>query len=84
MGKNGKYVQIAHFSYSPTHTDVRDVENILTRYLHDGNKLLEIHYFDQRDQLNSLLRFTWEGSLLKGKAFFKNPSGSALFQNISV
>ena len=75
---NGKRVCFASFLYYKTHTDVRDVENLLTRFHHDSKKLLEIEYFDQNDKLHSMQKFFWSGNQLKCKAKFDD-TGKALF-----
>ncbi len=78
VNASGKRICFASFSYYKNRTDVRDVENLLTRFHHDSKKLLAIEYFNQNDQLHSVQKFFWSGNLLKCKAKFDG-NGKALF-----
>lgn len=70
VGAHNEMLPIATFSYNNKYTDVRDVENILTRYHHESGKLTWVEYFDEKDQISSLLRFIWDGPRLRAKAFY--------------
>jgi RHS repeat-associated protein len=78
VGPNGETLKIAEFFYEKNHTDVRDVDGLLIRYHHDGERLKEIQYFGKGDHLNSSIRFFWDGGRLRGKALLSE-RGQPLF-----
>lgn len=78
IGPNGEKITVAQFSYSPNLTEVRDSENLLTRYHHDGKKLLKIESYQKNDILFSYQQFYWKGSRLCCKAMF-DEQGRTLF-----
>jgi hypothetical protein len=78
VGPNGEMLPTAHFTYSPGRTDVRDVENLLTRYHHDSERLLQIDYFNEKDSLHSSQKFYWTSSRLSCKAKLDS-AGQPLF-----
>jgi len=78
VGPQGELITVAQFDYIPHQTDVRDAQGLLTRYHHDGEKLLRIEYFDERETIRSFQRFYWEGSFLRAKAMFDS-HGQPLF-----
>ncbi|HLE19264.1 MAG TPA: hypothetical protein VI728_13375, partial [Syntrophales bacterium] len=78
VGPNGAVVSIAQFAYCPSYTDVRDVENQLTRFHHDSERLLLVEYFDHHDKKYSSLKFLWEGGRLRCKARLDD-KGAPLF-----
>lgn len=67
IGPNGEMCVMAEFSYYPDHTDVRDVDRMLTRYFHDSQQLLRIEYFDQQERISASLKLIWSGSRLLSK-----------------
>lgn len=75
LGPDGEMKQIAQFTYSEKMTEVRDVENLLIRYHHDGTKLLRIEYFNEKEQLHSALVFQWDKERLIAKTLL-NGEGS--------
>ncbi len=78
VGPSGESLTIAKFSYQKHSTDVRDIDQILTRYHHDEEKLALIEYFNEKDQLVSCLKFLWKDSFLQAKVFL-NAQGQPLF-----
>lgn len=78
VGLNGQMIQVAKFEYSPSHTDVRDVDNYLIRYKHDSKSVKRIEYFDESQQIALVQNFFWKGNRLGGKAMF-NSKEQALF-----
>lgn len=69
---------IATFSYALGITDVRDCNNILTRYHYNDDELTLIEYFDESNQLYSSQRFFWEAKNLIAKAMC-DAEGRTLF-----
>lgn len=78
IGPNSEILPLARFSYLPNHTDVRDVDNILTRYHHDGEQLQRIEHYDEKDSLHSSQQLLWNGSHLISKALL-DQNGNAVF-----
>ena len=64
---NDNKKQLARFFYQPNLTEVRDFENNLTKYHHDQKKLHKIEYFNNQEQLHSIVKFLWEGNFLSCK-----------------
>ncbi len=67
IGPNGETMTLARFTYQPGVTDARDSSNRLTRYIHDAGHLNSIEYFNEKDELISILQFIWEKERLKAK-----------------
>jgi RHS repeat-associated protein len=67
LGIDGELIPIAHFSYAPNLTEVRDVDHCLIRYRHEGGKLLSVEYFDKEDKPVSSLKLLWNDRQLKAK-----------------
>lgn len=80
---NGDSVQTAQFTYQKHRTEVRDAHQYLTRYLHDGKKLNQIEYFDEKDQLYSTQKFFWKSKFLVGKAML-DPTNRAVFSKTFI
>lgn len=78
IGPRSEILPLARFSYQPNHTDVRDVDNILTRYHHDGERLQRVEYYDEKDCLHSSQQLMWNGSHLISKALL-DQNGNAVF-----
>ncbi len=66
-----KEVSVAEFIYSEDYTDVKDAKGNLIRYYHKNNKVVEIVYFTSEGEIDSRLKFLWEGNLLCAKVFYK-------------
>ncbi len=81
LGPQGEMVTFARFSYEPGKTEVRDSDGLLTRYTHDAGLLTSIAYYNERDQVVSLLKFLWEGERLKAKVML-NGQSQALFSRV--
>ena len=69
IGPKGKLGLMATFNYEKESTDVRDAHHFLTSYHHDGEKLQEIRYFDEDDNLYSIQEFVWGESMRPRKLF---------------
>ncbi len=69
VGPGGERLTIGTFSYAPNYTDVRDVDNLLTRYHHDKGNLTWVEHFNNKDQLASLLGFHWKDGRLRAKMY---------------
>jgi hypothetical protein len=67
FGPNGEMQVWGHFCYCKEFTDARDVEGILTRYHHDGQKVTKIDNYDASGSLYSSTQFLWEGDRLRAK-----------------
>ena len=78
MGPNDEVQTFAHFFYETHYTDARDIDYVLTRYHHDGERVQLIEYFDEKDQVQSQLKLLWNGSLLKAKVLLDR-DGHPLF-----
>jgi len=78
VGPNGEMVITARFAYATDYTEVRDAENLMIRYRHDGERLNQIEYYDEKDQLSSIQKFYWDGSRLRCKALL-DAQGTPLF-----
>lgn len=59
---------VAHFTYFPNITEVRDANQVLTRYHHENDKLLSIEYFDELGTLYSSQKFFWNNEDLIAKS----------------
>lgn len=81
LGQNGEILPFAHFSYLPNQTEVRDSSNTLTRYTHDGERLLTIEYCNEHGAVISVLRFLWENQRLKAKVML-DAQGRAYFSKV--
>ena len=71
-------MKVATFTYTSNSTDVRDCDNILTRYYHKNGDLNHIEYFDTDDSLYSSQQFFWENGKLIAKAMC-DAEGNPLF-----
>lgn len=71
-------VMLATFSYTLDTTDVRDGDDILTRYHHRDGLLQEIEYFDETQELYSSQKFIWNKHNLIAKVM-KDGNGDAIF-----
>lgn len=71
-------VLLAKFSYMPDATDVRDCDNVLTRYHHQDGLLQEIEYFDETQELYSSQKFIWNEHNLIAKVM-KTKNGDPVF-----
>jgi RHS repeat-associated protein len=71
----------AQFFYEPNFTDVRNAQNILTRYHHSDGNLHYIEYFDEKEDLVSTQKFFWSNGYLVGKAMC-NSEGMGVFSKI--
>lgn len=61
-------VKTASFSYTDKTTEVRDCENILSRYHHENSSLTKIERFDKEEKLYSTTHYIWkEGKLSERK-----------------
>jgi RHS repeat-associated protein len=78
VAANGDMLPIAKFHYGPGYTEVRDVDNILTRYRFDSERLRCIEYFDHQDNLHSTTRFLWKDGRLHCKTK-QDEKGKSLF-----
>ena len=78
IGAQGELRTIAQFSYTKGQTDVRDVDNFLIRYRHDKGSLTSVEYFDERDHVQSTLKFLWDKLHLRAKAMI-DAQGQAQF-----
>ncbi len=67
IGPHGEVMPLARFTYRKNETDARDSSNRLTRYRHQDGHLNCIEYFNERDELISILQFIWEKKRLKAK-----------------
>ena len=72
---------LARFTYRQNESDVRDSSNRLTRYRHQDGHLNCIEYFNERDELISILQFIWEKKRLKAKVMM-NGHRHAYFSKI--
>ncbi len=82
-GPHGEMIPLAYFSYAPDHTDVRDSENLLTRYRHRDGILERVDYFGKHDQLHSSIVLFWKNHRLAGKATL-DEKGVPLFSKTFV
>lgn len=81
VGPGGELVPIANFTYQPGVTDVRDANQILTRFHYAEGKLTQIEYFKEQDQLASSLRFFWNNHRITSKVFL-NEKGEPKFAKL--
>ncbi len=75
--------KVATFSYSTEYTDVRDHNNVLTRYYHKDGALTRIESFDKEDNLYSANLFMWKDGNLVAQIFCDgnlNPISSRTFK----
>ena len=63
---------IADFVYKEGVTVVRDSENILTKFYYEDDKLNKIEYYNNQDQLTSVVQFIWKAGFLQTKALLNN------------
>ena len=77
-GPKGEFLPLVSFTYDPGVTNVRDTDNLLTRYHHDGQRLHLIEYFGEGDKLHSSLKLVWQGKYLIAKTMLDN-NQNALF-----
>ncbi|NGX47348.1 MAG: tRNA3(Ser)-specific nuclease WapA [Chlamydiae bacterium] len=68
--ETGRFIGMAEFSYYPEYTEVKDNEENLTHYFHDGEKLLFIKHFDSHGNLQSKVEFLWKNDNLAAKKMF--------------
>lgn len=68
LGSSGETITAARFAYSENSTLVEDAEGIQTVYLHDGEKLTHILYYNKERVCSAIQRFFWEESNLRAKA----------------
>lgn len=68
VGPGGEMKMLAFFSYYKNLTVVCDTTGLLTKYHHDGERLLKIEYFNREGQRHSSQRFYWKESNLVCKA----------------
>jgi RHS repeat-associated protein len=78
VGANGEDIKIAYFTYNKNLTSVRDHNGILVEYHHDGEKLTEIVYFNEKEEPHAIQRFYWVGPHLYCKTLF-NSDNEPLF-----
>lgn len=81
IGDNGGLITTARFEYSSDCTNVRDIENLLTRYHYHDGKILSIEHFGEKDHFFSDTKYLWENGFLKSKTFIteKGPEFSKTF-----
>ncbi len=78
IGPNGEKRPVARFSYTLNRTEVRDTENLLIRYHHKEGRLVSAEYFNENDNLSSVLKLLWDNNRLRCKAML-NEHNQALF-----
>ncbi len=78
LGPNGSEIQIATFTYHRDRTTVRDADNVLTEYYHDGEKLSHILYHDPSGHIALKQQFIWNDSRLLSKRML-DAEGKLLF-----
>lgn len=66
-GPHGEMVPLATFSYVSGCTDVRDIENLLTRYHHHDGILDRVEYFGEHDRHHSSIVLYWKNRRLAAK-----------------
>ncbi|MCH9619009.1 MAG: hypothetical protein SP4CHLAM5_11530 [Chlamydiia bacterium] len=64
-----KGVLLASFHYEKNLTEVRDANNVLTKYHHSHGALDKIERFTKNDTLYSTERYIWKNNNLAGKEF---------------
>lgn len=81
VGPLGEEIEIARFTYGRRITTVIDSDGLITKYYHDGNRLNDIIYLDEKAQNCSIQKFYWTGSHLSSKAMYdtKNTTYRPLF-----
>lgn len=73
----GELIPIAKFTYHSDFTEVRESENLLIRYHHQNNQLTQIEYFDKKDQLRSVQKFSYQNGRTSSRALL-DASGQEL------
>ena len=83
IGPDGQLLPIGQFTYYPNHTDVRDENNLLTRYNHNGKHLSSIEYYDKNERLQSTLKFLCQGGHMCAKTLLNEVGQPILSKTFS-
>jgi RHS repeat-associated protein len=74
LGPHGEMMTFARFVYHLKVTEVRGIDGHLTRYTHDKGQLLSIEYYNEHDQIASILKFVWDKDRLRAKILLDGQS----------